>query len=293
MLPREWLKRIRQLEVKTQRLSQQLLSGEHGSIFQGRGIDFDDVRPYQAGDDVRRIDWNVTARMGETYVKRYLEEREICFFLLIDVSGSGHFSTCRQSKIELAAELAGTLAFSAIKNNDRIGLVAFSDRVEQFIPPAKGQDHVLNILRSVLFHRPESIGTSIAGALHYLNKVQTRPVSIFLISDFQSADFRRMLTITNQRHSVSAFVISDQAEQTLPDAGRAVLQDPETGQIYEVDTSDRRTREAFAYAADAHRTTTRSTLRRAGVKCLEIETGEAYQSRLAHFLTAEVTRKLS
>lgn len=293
MLPHEWLRRIRQLEVKTRLLSHQLLSGDHASIFQGRGIDFDDVRPYQPGDDVRRIDWNVTARMRETYVKRYLEEREISFVLMVDVSASGHFSTRASSKLELAAELTGTLAYSASKNNDRIGLLAFSDRVEKFIPPAKGQDHVMNILRTVLYHRPESPGTSIANALHYLNKVQTRPVIVFLISDFQSDDCQRMLTITNQCHSLAALVLADPAERTLPAAGRMILQDPETGEMVEVDTGRQSVRRAFADAAQTHRLDVHRRLRRSGVKYLEIETGEVYLARLAHFLGVELTRKLS
>lgn len=293
MLPWSWLKRIRQIEVKTRLLSQQLLSGEHASIFQGRGIDFDDVRPYQPGDDVRRIDWNVTARMRQTYVKRYLEEREITFIIVVDLSASGHFSTRTQSKIELAAELAGTLAFSATKNNDRIGLLAFSDKVEKFIPPGKGQEHVMYILRTILFHRPESTGTSIGEALRYLNKIQNRRAMVFLISDFQSDEFQRTLTITNQRHSLAAFVLRDRAELELPDGGWMVLQDPETGEMVEVNTSREEVRREFARNAHEHQEGIRRTLRRAGVKYLEIETGEIYLARMAHFLSAEMTRKIA
>ncbi len=293
MLPREWIKRIRQLEVRTRQLSQQLLSGEHVSIFQGRGIDFDDVRPYQPGDDVRRIDWNVTARMRETYIKRYMEEREITFMIMVDLSGSGHFSTQRMSKIELAAELVGTLAFSASKNNDRIGLLAFSDEIEKFIPPAKGQNHVMHILRTILFHRPKSTGTSIGNALRYFNKIQNRPVILFIVSDFQSDDFERPLMITNQRHSTAAFVVGDAAERELPAAGPMVLQDPETGEMVEINTNRKEVRDAFAKAANEHREWVRKTMRRCRVKFIEVDTGEYYLPRLANFLGEEMNRKIS
>jgi uncharacterized protein (DUF58 family) len=292
MLPREWLKQIRQMEVKTRLLSQQLLSGEHGSIFTGRGIDFDDVRPYQPGDDVRRIDWNVTARMRTPYVKRYLEEREITFIIMVDLSASGQFSTQGKSKIELAAELAGTLAFSAIKSNDRIALLAFSDEVEKFIPPAKGPDHVMHMLRTILYLKPRSPRTSIHNALRYLNKLMPRPVMVFLISDFQSDNFQRALTMTNQRHSVGAFVISDPAEATLPDAGWAVLQDPETGDMVEVNTSRPAVRQAFAKVAAEQREQLERMLRRSGVRYMDIRTSEPYAARLAHFLSSELTRKI-
>jgi uncharacterized protein (DUF58 family) len=292
MLPREWLKRIHQLEVKTRLLSQQLLSGEHVSIFQGRGIDFDDVRPYQPGDDVRRIDWNVTARMQQTYIKRYMEEREITFIIMVDVSASGHFSTQSRTKLELAAEIAGTLAFSAAKNNDRIGLLTFSDGVEKFIPPAKGQEHVMHLLRTILFHRPKSAKTSISQALRYLNKVQNRPAIVFLISDFQSDPFHRALTISNQRHSMAAFVIGDAAETSLPAAGWMILQDPESGELVEVNTSRKDVRMAFAKAADEYRNQTRRALRRTGVKYMEVDTKENYLARLAFFLSSEMTRKI-
>jgi len=293
MLPKDWLKRIHQLEVKTRLLSQQLLSGDHVSIFQGRGIDFDDVRPYQPGDDVRRIDWNVTARMRETYIKRYMEEREITFIIMVDISASGHFSTQARSKIELAAELTGTLAFSASKNNDRIGLLAFSDEIEKFIPPAKGQNHVMHILRTVLFHRPKSTGTNINEALKYFNKIQNRPVILFLISDFQSDDFKRALSITNQRHSTAAFVIGDAAERELPAGGHMLLQDPETGEIVEVNTSNKKVREAFANSAREHQDDVRRMLRRSGVKFIEIDTGDNYLAKLANFLGEELTRKIN
>ncbi len=250
MLPAAWLKRIRQVEVKTRLLSQQLLTGDHSSIFRGRGIDFDDVRPYEPGDDVRRIDWNVTARMRQTFVKRYHEDREITFIVMVDLSASGQFSTASQSKLELAAELAGTLGFSAAKSNDRIGLLAFTDEVEKYIPPSKGANHVMHILRTILFHTPSSTGTSLQKALHYLNRVQSRPAVVFLISDFLDQDFERALMITSQRHSLSAFVIRDPAELTLPDGGWMRLADPESGDLIEINTSDPKVRDGFAEMAE-------------------------------------------
>ena len=293
MLPAAWLNRIRQVEVKTRLLSQQLLTGDHNSIFRGRGIDFDDVRPYEPGDDVRRIDWNVTARMRETYVKRYHEDREITFILMVDLSASGHFSTSAQSKLELAAELAGTLGFSAAKSNDRVGLLAFSDGVEKFIPPSKGTNHVMHILRTVLFHKPKSAGTSLQKALHYLNKVQVRPAVVFLISDFLDQDFQRALTITSQRHSLSAFIVRDPAEFQLPNGGWMHLHDPETGDMVEVNTSDPRVRASFAKRAGDQHAALQRSLKRAGVPAIEITPGQPYFARLAFFLTQGLTRKLS
>lgn len=292
MLPREWLTRIRQMEVKTRLMSQQLLSGDHQSIFTGRGIDFDDVRPYQPGDDVRRIDWNVTARMRVPYIKRYLEEREITFVIMVDVSASGQFTTREKSKIELAAELAGTLAFSAAKSNDRISLLAFSDEVEKFIPPGKGPDHVMHMLKEILYHKPKSAKTSLNNALRYLNKVMTRPAVVFLISDFQTDDFRRTLTMSNQRHSMGAFWIGDPGEDELPNVGRAILQDPETGEMVEINTRRASVREAYAAAAAERRTRVEDTLRRSGVKFIRIQTSDVYTSRLAYFLSEELTRKI-
>ncbi len=292
MLPREWLKRIYQLEVKTRLMSQQLLSGNYASIFLGRGMDFDDVRPYQPGDDVRRIDWNVTARMRATYVKRFTEEREITFVILVDLSASGQYSTREKSKLELAAELAGTLAFSASKSNDRIALLAFTDEVELYIPPGKGTDHVMHMLRTILFHKPKSTGTNLDNALRYLNRVQTRPAMVFLISDFQDQGYERTLSMTNQQHSVAAFVIQDAGEVSLPKAGRMVLHDPETGEQVVVNTSDPKVQRAYAMAVAEQIETRTRILRHAGVKHMLVDSAESYVSRLAHFLSAELTRKI-
>jgi len=239
------LKKIRRLELRTKRLVDASFAGSYHSVFKGRGMNFDEVRLYQPGDEIRSIDWNVTARSGEAYIKKFTEERELTVMLVVDVSASGVFGSVENSKRDLSAEVASVLAFSAIRNNDKVGLLLFSDRVELFIPPKKGRLHTLRIIREILFFEPKGRGTQPAIALNYLNKVLTRRAVVFLLSDFQTESFERELAVTGQRHDLIALAVVDPREEELPDLGRITLEDAETGEQMEVNTGDRRVRDAF------------------------------------------------
>lgn len=233
----EILRKIRRLELRTRRLVESSFAGQYQSVFKGRGMNFEEVRPYSPGDEIRAIDWNVTARTGEPYIKKFTEEREMTVMILLDVSASGNFGSVQQSKRELAAEVSAILAFSAIHNNDKVGLLLFSDQVELFIPPKKGRLHILRLIREMIYFSPKGRGTDLAGALEYLNKVVTRRAVVFLISDFLTGDFTRPLTVTARRHDMVALPIVDPAEEALPDVGVILLEDPETGEQIEVNTS--------------------------------------------------------
>ena len=235
----EILRKIRRLELRTRRLVESSFAGQYQSVFKGRGMNFEEVRPYSPGDEIRAIDWNVTARTGEPYIKKFTEEREMTVIILLDVSASGNFGSVEQSKRELAAEVAAILAFSAIHNNDKVGLILFSDRVELFIPPKKGRLHILRLIREMIYFFPKGRGTDLAGALEYMNKVVTRRAVVFLISDFLTGDFTRSLTVSAKRHDMVALPIVDPAEEALPDVGVILLEDPETGEQIEVNTSSR------------------------------------------------------
>jgi len=236
---REILRKIRRLELRTRRLVESSFAGQYQSIFKGRGMNFEEVRPYSPGDEIRAIDWNVTARTGEPYIKKFTEEREMTVMIVLDVSSSGNFGSVQESKRELAAEVAAILAFSAIHNNDKVGLLLFSDRVELFIPPKKGRHHILRLIREMLYFEPKGRGTDLAGALEYMNKLITRRAVVFVISDFFTGDFTRPLTVSARRHDMVALPIVDPAEEELPDVGVILLEDPETGEQIEVDTSRR------------------------------------------------------
>lgn len=236
---REILRKIRRLELRTRRLVESSFAGQYQSVFKGRGMNFEEVRPYTPGDEIRAIDWNVTARTGEPYIKKFTEEREMTVMIVLDVSASGDFGSVRESKREMAAEVASILAFSAIHNNDKVGLLLFSDRVELFIPPKKGRLHILRLIREMLFFSPKGLGTDLAGALEYMNKVITRRAVVFVISDFLTGDFTRPLTVSAKRHDMVALNVVDPAEEALPDVGVILLEDPETGEQIEVDTSRR------------------------------------------------------
>ena len=223
--PAEILKKIRALEIKTKGLVQSAFAGDYHSVFKGRGMNFEDVREYQPGDEIRAIDWNVTARLGNAFVKKFTEERELTVMLVVDVSASGNFGSVAQSKRELAAEVACLLAFSAIRNNDKVGLVLFSDRVELFIPPKKGRSHTLRLIREILYFEPQGRGTLPSLALDYLNHVVTRRSVVFFISDFQAEDFSGALTITSRRHDLIAIRIDDEREESIPDVGIITLED--------------------------------------------------------------------
>jgi uncharacterized protein (DUF58 family) len=277
------LKKIRALEIKTKGLVQTMFAGDYHSVFKGRGMNFEDVREYQPGDEIRAIDWNVTARLGTAFVKKFTEERELTVVLVVDVSASGNFGSVSQSKRELAAEIACVLAFSAIRNNDKVGLLLFSDRVELFIPPKKGRSHTLRIIREILFFEPAGRGTAPALALDYLNNVVTRRAVVFFISDFQTSDFSRELSVSGRRHDFIALHIQDQREEALPNVGIITLEDAETGEQIEINTGDRSTRARFSAQAETRRVELNRTLRRSNIDAISLRTGENYLPALRSF----------
>jgi uncharacterized protein (DUF58 family) len=283
MLPREVLRQIRRLQLKARRAVEDLLGGEYHSVFKGTGIAFEEVREYQPGDDVRSIDWNVTARAGHPFVKRFIEERELTVVLVVDVSGSNQFGTRLQMKREVAAELAAVLAFSAIANNDRVGLVQFTDRVEHFVPPRKGARHVLRLIRDILFFQPEHRGTALREALDYLNRVLRRRTIVFLFSDFIDRDYEQSFKRTGRRHDLVAVRVTDPREEELPSVGLVELEDAETGQRLLLDTGSRTVRDAYRKAADQRRETVRRLTRASGVDLIEVGTEGGHLDALIRF----------
>ncbi len=239
MIPKEILQKIRRIQITTSHIVTDLVAGQYHSVFKGKGMEFDEVREYQPGDDIRSIDWNVTARTGHPFVKKFIEERELTVMILLDTSRSSYFGTVKQLKSQLAAEICSVLAFAAIQNNDKIGLIIFSDRIEKFIPPRKGLSHVLRIIREALYLKPAGKGTDIPQALEYLNRVTTRKTVSFIISDFFALDFKKPLSIANKRHDVIAITITDPREFEFPNVGIVRLEDAETGEGFLIDTSDR------------------------------------------------------
>ena len=246
-------------------------------------MNFEDVREYQPGDEIRAIDWNVTARMGNAFVKKFTEERELTVMLVVDVSASGNFGSTTQSKRELAAEVACLLAFSAIRNNDKVGLLLFTDRVELFIPPKKGRSHTLRIIREILFFEPQGRGTEPGLALDYLNKIVTRRAVVFFISDFQAPDFSRALAVSGRRHDFIAIHIQDERERSLPNVGIITLEDAETGEQIEINTADRKTRTLFTDLVTGFETELSRTLRRNNVDTITLQTGRDYLPPLRSF----------
>jgi len=242
---KELLKKVRKIEIKTRRLSDHIFGGEYHSTFKGRGMTFSEVRQYQFGDDVRAIDWNVTARYNEPYIKVFEEERELTMMLVVDISGSGLFGTTNQFKKEIVTEISATLAFSAMQNNDKIGLLLFSDQVELFIPPKKGKGHVLRIIRELLEFKPKSNKTDVAHALKYLSSVQKKRAIVFVLSDFISDDYLQTLRITGKKHDVTGVRIYDEREETIPNVGMVQMEDVETGAIQLVNTQSKKVRQAY------------------------------------------------
>ncbi len=284
---RDILKKIRRLELKTRGMVEAAFAGQYRSVFKGRGMNFEDVREYQPGDDVRTIDWNVTARFGEqhgdAYVKRFTEERELTVMLVVDVSASGDFGSVHLSKRELAAEVACMFAFSAIRNNDKVGLILFSDDVEIYIAPKKGRAHTLRLIREILFFEPKGRGTEVGGALGYLNRVLHRRSVVFLISDFQAPDFSRQLSVTSRRHDLIAIPIVDPREEELPDVGLVTLEDAETGEQIEFNTSDPRARRAYIAAAEQSTAERLRDFRRKGIDAISLQTDQDYVPALRAF----------
>jgi len=295
---KEILKKVREVEVRTNRLVEQSLAGRYHSVFKGRGMDFDRVRNYVAGDEIRTIDWNVTARTGEPFIKLFTEERELTTLLLIDLSASADFGSSTQSKRELAAEVGSVLAFSALKNNDNVGLILFTGDVELYIPPRKGRSHCLRLIREILYFEPEGHTTDFGVALDFANRVTPRHAVVFLISDFclpgnfkdTLKDLRSKLQATTRRHDVIAISTTDPRETSLPDVGLLSIEDAETGEIVQVDTRNQTSRDAFSEHAQAHRTAVRKEVRSVGVDLLELTTGEPYLPTLLTFFKARERR---
>jgi uncharacterized protein (DUF58 family) len=283
MLTREQLKAVRKIQIRTSHLVTDLFAGQYQSVFKGRGMEFAEVRLYQPGDDVRTIDWNVTARTGVPHVKRYAEERELTVMLLVDASGSTRFGSVRQLKSALAAELGALFAFSAIANNDKVGLLIFTDRIELALPPRKGTRHVLRVIREVLSLRPAGRGTDLAGALEHLARVTRRRCVVFVLSDFLDPGARQALRIAARRHDLVAVVIEDPREQALPAVGLVELEEAETGARYVVDTGSPRLREAFAREAAAARAARDRMLRGADVDAIAVRTDRPYTEALLRF----------
>jgi uncharacterized protein (DUF58 family) len=315
MIPREILKKIRLIELRTNRLVSETLAGQYHSVFKGQGMNFDEVREYQPGDEVRAIDWNVTARMNHPFVKKFVEERELTVVLVVDLSGSGLFGSVEQSKRELAAEVASVLAFSAIRNQDKVGLILFTDTVEKFIPPRKGRKHVLRVIREILFHEPRQRGTNLNQALEFLGHVVTRRAIVVILSDFLgqtaptrpevAAHLRRGVVLSetlaqasltalrqaNRRHDVVAVQITDRFELELPPLGYLVLKDAETGEVVEVNAGDERKRQAFADRQVRFQADLQRLFRGAGVDSIQLRTDQPYASALGRFFEKREKRR--
>jgi len=290
MIPKEILKKVKRIEIQTRGLVNDVLSGEYHSVFKGRGMEFSEVREYQIGDDIRSIDWNVSARMGHPFVKVFEEERELTVMLLVDVSSSADFGTFERMKGEIAIEICALLAFSAIKNNDKVGLIIFTDRIEKFVPPKKGKTHVLRVLRELLYHEPEGKGTDISLALEYLSRVITRRSVVFLVSDFISDDYQRAMQIANKRHDLVAITITDPREIELPDIGLVELEDAETGEIIMLDTADLTTRQTFIRETSISREERDRNLRSMNVDSIDIRTDISYIEPLIKFFRMRAKR---
>jgi uncharacterized protein (DUF58 family) len=273
---KELLKKVRKIEIKTRGLSNHLFSGEYHSAFKGRGMAFSEVREYQVGDEIRTIDWNVTARFNHPYVKVFDEERELTVMLLMDVSGSENFGTVGQQKQDLATEICAVLAFSAIQNNDKVGVIFFSDKIEKFIPPKKGRSHILMIIRELIDFKPESKGTDVAHALKYFTSVIKKKCTAFIISDFMSASFEAELKIANKKHDIIALRLYDKHEEEFPDLGLIPVRDEETGQVMWVNTSDKEVRDSFRWDAVKRNAAIKDTFSKSGVDAADIGTHETY-----------------
>ncbi len=285
----ELFKKARKIEVMSRRLVNEQLAGQYHSVFKGRGLIFSDVRPYDPGDDVRAIDWNITARMNAPHVKQFVEERDRTVNLVIDMSASGYFGSRGAAKRELAAELAAVVAFSAIKHNDRVGLYIVTDKVERFVPPKKGRRHVLRVIGEILAFVPSSRSTDLAAGLEFLGKVARRRSVVFLVSDFLADGWERQMQITRQRHEIVPVVVSDPLEQELPAVGLLVLEDLESGEVIEVDTSGRAGRE-YAKRARAAATQRDLALRRLNLDVVHVHTDQPYVDALIAFFKARAKR---
>ena len=291
MIPKQLLKKVRQIQIRTSRTVNDILAGQYHSAFRGRGMEFEEVTPYQIGDDVRLIDWNVSARYGQPFIKKYREERELTVMLVVDVSPSGFFGSGRQFKLDVAAELGAVLAFSAIRSNDKVGLILFTDRVEKYVPAKKGTSHVLRIIRELLYHSPTGRGTDIGEALLFLSRVTTRKSVCFLISDFLAEGYESQLRIARRRHDLVPLCITDPRELALPNVGFLELEDPETGEVALIDTSSRRLRERYADAARRRIAERQTMFRKMDCDTIEIRTDRSYVEPLVRFFRRRERRR--
>ncbi len=291
MIPKETLREIRRIQITTSRMVTDVFAGQYQSVFKGKGMEFYEVREYSPGDEIRSIDWNVTARTGNLFVKKFVEERELTVMLLLDMSASSYFGTAEQLKMQLAAKLCSLLAFSAIKNNDKVGFIAFTDRIEKFIPPRKGISHVLRVIREALYFKPQGIGTDITVALEYLNRVTTRKTVTFIISDFFSPNFKKMLAVANKRHDIVAVTITDPRELEFPDMGLVKLFDAEKKRDFILDTSDKKLRQEYA-RKNQQRIKERETLFRSlRVDSIDVRTDIPYAQSLLKFFRSRERRR--
>lgn len=290
MLPAELLKKIRRIEIRTSHMVNDLLAGQYHSAFRGRGMEFEEVREYRIGDDIRTIDRNVSARYGKPHVKVFREERELTVILLVDMSRSHQFGTHDQLKRELVAEVCATLAFSAIRNNDKVGLIAFTDRIEKFLAPRKGQKHVLRVIRELLYLNPEGSGTDLSAAFDYLNKTTRRRSVVFLVSDFQAEGYEQPLRIARKRNDVIPIAVSDRREMELPNVGLIELEDAETGETVIIDTSSKALRRNYALTAAVRADDRESLFRRMKMDSIDVRTGESFVEPLARFFRKREAR---
>ncbi len=290
MIPKEILKKVKQIQIRSSRLVNDVLAGEYVSVFKGRGMEFEEVREYQAGDDIRTIDWNVTARLGHPYIKRFKEERELTIMFLVDLSYSGEFGSVKQLKNEIATEICALLALSAVRNNDKVGLILFTDKIEKFVPPKKGKTHVLRVIREVLYYKPENKGTDISIALEYLLKVTKRKTVCFLISDFITEGFEHALRTANKRHDIIAASITDPRELEIPNVGFVELEDAETGEITLIDTSDREMMERFNRFNTNSMQDREKLFRGMGVDLIDVRTDKSYVEPIMKFFRTREKR---
>ncbi|MBN1493994.1 MAG: DUF58 domain-containing protein [Candidatus Omnitrophica bacterium] len=291
MLEKELLKKVRRIQITSSHMVNDILAGEYHSVFKGRGMEFDEVREYQPGDDIRSIDWNVTARTGIPHIKKYVEERELTVMLIVDASASGHFGTRKQFKNELAAEVGALLAFSAIKNNDKVGLIIFTDEIEKFIPPKKGVRHVVRVIREILYFQPKKQTTNVQAALEYLSSVTKRRTVTFLISDFIDADYERALRIANKRHDVVAVSLNDEREGEMPNIGIVELMDAETGECMLVDTGDAELRKKYTILSKKNSKERETVFKACDVDHVPIMTGQSYIEAIIRFFKMREKRK--
>ena len=290
MIPKKILQKVRRIEIKTRGLVNDLFGGEYHSIFKGRGMTFSEVREYNPGDDIRLIDWNVTARTGSPFVKVFEEERELTVFLVVDISASGEFGSGSQLKRDYGAEVASVLGFSAIKNNDKVGLILFSDRVEKYIIPKKGKSHVLRVIRELLYTVPKGSKTSIKVALDYLLKVAKRKCVVFLISDFLDDSYLRSLKIANKKHDLITIQLLDPVELELPDMGLLKVEDPETGETFWIDTSSQKSMKQLRKEIAIKQSNFRKEIKKSGIDLISISTDEDFVDPLMSFFKSRENR---